>query len=110
MQVSGQKGLVTRDRGAHGSPIIRKPHSQECEAGDAIFLIIAPLLGTTSNRRALRVTVRHKLVEEPVQLVVIDGLLPDPSHFAMTLAGSFLVLVLGLVVFRKTEDKFMYFV
>lgn len=38
-----------------------------------------------------------------------DGVLPDPSAFAINLAVSLGVLILGLFVFRKAEDKFLYF-
>ncbi|MCC6952814.1 MAG: ABC transporter permease [Deltaproteobacteria bacterium] len=42
--------------------------------------------------------------------IFYDGVLPDAQNFALSFAGSFLILLLGLTIFRRTEDKFMYFV
>lgn len=37
------------------------------------------------------------------------GTLPDPQLFLLNLAGSLVVLLVGLVIFKKAEDKFLYF-
>lgn len=42
--------------------------------------------------------------------IFFDGTLPDPSIFLINLAGSFLVLLIGLAVFRSAEDKFLYLI
>lgn len=39
-----------------------------------------------------------------------DGVLPDPATFLVNFAGSVLILAFGLMIFRKNEDKFLYFV
>lgn len=38
------------------------------------------------------------------------GSLPDPTLFAINFVASFLILNLGLFVFTKNEDKFLYFI
>ena len=42
--------------------------------------------------------------------IFYDGRLPDLTSYALNTGLSLLVLLLGLYVFRRNEDKFMYFV
>ncbi|MBX7143040.1 MAG: ABC transporter permease [Oligoflexia bacterium] len=46
---------------------------------------------------------------EFVRNIFYDGVLPDPQVFAINLCGAAFVLFLGLFIFRKSEDKFLYF-
>ena len=39
-----------------------------------------------------------------------DGVLPNPDTFMINLAASVLILIAGLWVFKRVEDKFLYFV
>ena len=47
---------------------------------------------------------------EFVRGLFYGGVLPDPESFFINLAGSMLILAFGLFVFRKSEDKFLYFI
>jgi ABC-2 type transport system permease protein len=42
--------------------------------------------------------------------IFFSGVLPDPKLFAINLASSLVVLALGLWIFKRSEDKFLYFV
>ena len=42
--------------------------------------------------------------------VIYDGTIPDLYTFGINLVASFLFLVAGLYFFKKSEDKFLYFV
>lgn len=47
---------------------------------------------------------------EFIRGVFYDGILPDPSAFALNSIASLLILAIGLVIFKRNEDKFLYFV
>jgi ABC-type polysaccharide/polyol phosphate export permease len=47
---------------------------------------------------------------EFIRGIFYDGVLPNPETFALNLLASTGVLLLGLIVFKKSEDKFLYFV
>lgn len=47
---------------------------------------------------------------EAMRDIVYYGHLPDPLYASFTFLSSFLVLILGLWVFNKTENKFVYFI
>lgn len=42
--------------------------------------------------------------------IFFDGVLPDPRLFILNLAGSLLILFVGLIIFRRVEDKFLYLI
>lgn len=44
------------------------------------------------------------------QGIFYHGVLPDIGQFGVNCCASFLILALGVYVFRKSEDKFLYFV
>lgn len=39
-----------------------------------------------------------------------EGVLPDPTQYALNCLASVLVLLLGLTLFKSSEDRFLYFV
>lgn len=47
---------------------------------------------------------------EFIRGVVYDGVLPNLEGFAINLAGSLVVLFIGLIIFKSSEDKFLYFI
>ena len=42
--------------------------------------------------------------------IFYDGVLPDMTTYSINLVGSVIVLVIGLWIFKRSEDKFLYFV
>lgn len=42
-----------------------------------------------------------------VRIILIDGVSPEPKAYALCLIASFVPLVLGAVVFKKNQDKFI---
>ena len=38
--------------------------------------------------------------------IVMDGVSPEPKMYALCALMAFLALILGAVVFKKTQDKF----
>ena len=47
---------------------------------------------------------------EFVRLIFYEGKLPPFEPFAMNALGSLLILLLGLFVFKRNEEKFLYFI
>lgn len=47
---------------------------------------------------------------EFIRGVFYDGVLPDPFAFAVNSGVSLLILAIGLLIFKRNEDKFLYFV
>jgi ABC-type polysaccharide/polyol phosphate export permease len=45
---------------------------------------------------------------EALRGIFFEGVLPDPMSFLINLALSFFVLCLGLTIFRRAEDRFLY--
>lgn len=39
-----------------------------------------------------------------------SGTLPDPTALAINFGGSLIILLIGLIVFKRCEDKFLYFI
>lgn len=42
--------------------------------------------------------------------IMLYGRIPQPFTWAVCLGSSLLVLIIGIIVFRKTQDKFIYYV
>ena len=42
-----------------------------------------------------------------IRIVLIDGISPEPKAYALCLIASFVPLVIGAVVFKKNQDKFI---
>lgn len=49
-------------------------------------------------------------VIEQMRGMYYDGVMPDVQSYCLNLLGSYLVLVLGLWVFKRADEKFIYFV
>ncbi len=47
---------------------------------------------------------------ETFRRLLYEGALPDPNTYLINLGGSVLVLLGGLWLFRKVQDKFLYFI
>ena len=47
---------------------------------------------------------------EAMRNIFYDGVFPDLHTYAWNLAGSFAALLFGLWVFKKADDKFLYFI
>lgn len=47
---------------------------------------------------------------EFIRAVLYNGVLPDPRDFALNSLASLLILAIGLLIFKRNEDKFLYFV
>lgn len=47
---------------------------------------------------------------ESLRDVMLFGRIPDPTLFVWNLAFSFCILATGLLIFRRAEDKFLYFI
>ncbi|MFN8390805.1 MAG: ABC transporter permease [Bdellovibrionota bacterium] len=47
---------------------------------------------------------------ETFRKIFYEGVFPDMETYALNLGGSVLILMLGLWIFRRVEDKFLYFV
>jgi len=45
-----------------------------------------------------------------VREIVLYGQSPQPFTWAVCLISSVIVLLVGVIVFRKTQDKFIYYV
>ena len=46
---------------------------------------------------------------ESIRTIFYDGVLPDPGIYFTNLGVSLLVLFAGLFIFKRSEDKFLYF-
>ena len=44
-----------------------------------------------------------------VREIVLYGRIPQPFMWVTCIVSSLLVLVIGVVIFRKTQDKFIYY-
>lgn len=42
-----------------------------------------------------------------IRIVLIDGISPEPKGYALCLIVSFVPLVLGAIIFKKNQDKFI---
>ena len=42
--------------------------------------------------------------------IILYGRIPQPFTWIVCMVSSVVVLVIGIVVFRKTQDKFIYYV
>lgn len=42
-----------------------------------------------------------------VRIVLINGVSPEPKAYALCLLASFMPLVIGAVIFKKNQDKFI---
>lgn len=47
---------------------------------------------------------------EQIRGILFDGQLPSLSSFCLSLGISFLILMCGLIIFKRAEDKFLYYV
>lgn len=84
------------------------------EVGIGILYFLSPVL---YSREHLPEGVLNYLVLNPLFYQIeffrglfYDGVLPDPTLFAINLFVSILVFAFGLFVFRSSEDKFLYFI
>ena len=42
--------------------------------------------------------------------IILYHSIPSPMSFVICFASAFFVLLLGITIFRKTQDKFIYYV
>ncbi|MBL7663278.1 ABC transporter permease [bacterium] len=84
------------------------------EVGMSVLYFLSPVL---YHRGLLPQSLVKYLVYNPfftqiefIRAVVYDGVFPDFSVFLCNLLASILIFVIALVIFRKVEDKFLYFI
>lgn len=85
-----------------------------CEVGLSAMYFLVPVL---YHRGLLPAGLVDWLVLNPlfcqiefIRGIFYDGVAPNPELYALNLSASLLVLLGGLFVFKKSEDKFLYFV
>ena len=42
-----------------------------------------------------------------IRIILIDGISPEPKAYALALLVSFVPLLIGATVFKKTQDRFV---
>lgn len=85
-----------------------------CEVGLSAMYFLVPVL---YHRGLLPASLVEWLVLNPlfgqiefIRGIFYDGVVPDLSLYLVNLSASLLVLLVGLFIFKKSEDKFLYFV
>ncbi len=84
------------------------------EVGLSMLYFLSPIL---YNREVLPPWLIEKLIYNPLFLqiefirgIFYDGVMPDLNLFLANCLISLLALLAGLIIFRKAEDKFLYFI
>ncbi len=42
--------------------------------------------------------------------IILENRMPEPIYFVYCLLGAFVPLIIGIIVFRKNQDKFIYYI